>query len=169
MLSLDIIEQKRPRNPHGPAGDGRPAHDNSSSFAKMYFVICLALFSLIGVVKMTMPANDVTDEWSMKGDASGGWGAAHNHPVKDNLGSGSTGVAQSAGAVVVLPPLLLLLFLLFLMVLLFLLMGSWCPPLPVCGCRHGGLLRCLGCCPQHRCSVSGDEDGHGQTTTLPAP
>jgi len=61
MLSLDIIEQKRPRNPHGPAGDGRPAHDNSSSFAKMYFVICLALFSLIGVVKMTMPANDVTN------------------------------------------------------------------------------------------------------------
>ncbi|KAL7437034.1 hypothetical protein ACHAXM_005424 [Skeletonema potamos] len=86
MQSLDI-EQKRSRNPYGP---GRPAHDTSSSFVKIYFVICLALFTLIGIVKMSMPANDVNDEWAKIGDASGGWGAEHNHPVKDNVGSGSS-------------------------------------------------------------------------------
>ena len=81
MQSLNI---EKPKNPYGPG-------ETSSSSAKIYFVVCLALFTLIGVVKMAMPADNVNDEWAKKGDASGGWGAEHNHPLDDSsISSGSS-------------------------------------------------------------------------------
>ena len=87
MQSLNIEQQERPKNPYGP---GRHSHDSSSSSSsiKMYFVILLALFTMMGVIKMAMPVDDINNEWAQKGDASGGWGSEHNHPVNDNTGSG---------------------------------------------------------------------------------
>ena len=78
MQSLNI-EQKRRRS---------PSRDSSSSSAHMYFVGCLALFTMIGIIKMVLPVDDRrNDEWSKRGDASGGWGSEHNHPLSDNDGS----------------------------------------------------------------------------------
>ncbi len=97
MQSLDIEQTTRSRNPYSPAAGGnRPRRgDDSSTSARMYFVVCLALFTLIGVAKMAMPASDVDDEWAKKGDASGGWGSEHNHPIDPSGGSGSSGVQYS--------------------------------------------------------------------------
>jgi len=41
----------------------------------------LTLFVIYGVGKMMLPADNSNDELVLKGDASGGWGAEHNHPV----------------------------------------------------------------------------------------
>ncbi|KAK1744750.1 hypothetical protein QTG54_004041 [Skeletonema marinoi] len=86
MQSLNI-EPERPKNPYGPGG--RHSQDTSFISAKMYFVICLALFTMMGIIKMAMPVDDINDEWAKKGGASGGWGAEHNHPVIDNGSGGS--------------------------------------------------------------------------------
>ncbi len=85
MQSLNV-EQERPKNRYGPGH----SHDTSSSSTKMYFVVCLALFTMMGIIKMAMPVDDKNDEWAKVGDASGGWGTEHNHPVNDNLSSGSS-------------------------------------------------------------------------------
>mmetsp|Transcript_31160 Transcript_31160/g.46734 ORF Transcript_31160/g.46734 Transcript_31160/m.46734 type:complete len:408 (-) Transcript_31160:185-1408(-) len=86
MQSLNI-EPERPKNPYGPGG--RHSQDTSFISAKMYFVICLALFTMMGIIKLAMPVDDISDEWAKEGGASGGWGAEHNHPVIDNGSGGS--------------------------------------------------------------------------------
>ena len=80
------------RNPYGPKGGG-PNSGNSNiclspNTARAYFMFAIALFVFYGIGKMlyaTDTPNSAYDEWKKsKGDASGGWGIKHNHPVKSN-------------------------------------------------------------------------------------
>ena len=79
------------RNPYGPQVGG-PRSSNSSNFplntARAYFILALAIFVFYGIGKMISPTDtqhSAYDEWKeSKGDASGGWGMKHNHPVISN-------------------------------------------------------------------------------------
>lgn len=97
MKSLDIETDAhgggKPRNPYGPGGSASPTASLSSTInsARTYFMFFMSLFVIYGLAKMMLPEEKSEEErlWASKGDAAGGWGAEHNHPVVGNSGVGS--------------------------------------------------------------------------------
>ncbi|KAL7535871.1 hypothetical protein ACHAWF_005300 [Thalassiosira exigua] len=92
MQSLDIETDGKPRNPYGHSGYSGLSPVNAT---RTYFMFCLALFVIFGVGKMMLPTDNSDDEWTSKGDAAGGWGTEHNHPVQNKVASASIGASGS--------------------------------------------------------------------------
>ena len=99
IQSFDIESDASPggkvRNPYGPqAGAGGSSAGNNNTLSpnssRAYFMLGLAISVFIGIGKMLYPANTSYsdfDEWresKATGDASGGWGMKHNHPIVSN-------------------------------------------------------------------------------------
>mmetsp|Transcript_22139 Transcript_22139/g.47585 ORF Transcript_22139/g.47585 Transcript_22139/m.47585 type:complete len:416 (-) Transcript_22139:171-1418(-) len=86
VLSFDIEtdNSRKARNPYGPGAVHSPTNT-----ARTYLMFCLALFVIYGVGKMMLPAKKSNDKWASRGDAEGGWGSQHHHPIISNKGTTS--------------------------------------------------------------------------------
>ncbi|KAL3804495.1 hypothetical protein HJC23_002534 [Cyclotella cryptica] len=82
LSSLEVESQSngKPQHLFGQSGTSQYHGSSSSSNARLYFILCLAFFTLYGLLNMTGPA-DQTDAWASTGDAAGGWGSEHNHAI----------------------------------------------------------------------------------------
>eukprot|EP00581_Thalassiosira_minuscula_P007127 CAMPEP_0183703012 /NCGR_PEP_ID=MMETSP0737-20130205/917_1 /TAXON_ID=385413 /ORGANISM="Thalassiosira miniscula, Strain CCMP1093" /LENGTH=392 /DNA_ID=CAMNT_0025929709 /DNA_START=270 /DNA_END=1445 /DNA_ORIENTATION=- len=86
LKSLDIESSAgRSQNPYGP---GSPAGQSTANTARTYLTFGLALIAIYFVGKMMLPEekSKTQEWWASRGDAAGGWGSQHNHPIRDDNG-----------------------------------------------------------------------------------
>lgn len=103
MKSLNIDTNGgggKARNPYG----GPPSSSSSSlkKAVRSYLTFGLALFAIYGVGKVILPSGNKSDpradaEWALKGDAAGGWGSQHHHPIRTSV-SGTSKYSKPAVA-----------------------------------------------------------------------
>ena len=88
MQSLDIEPNgKPPRNPYGPGGSSGSSGVCSNT-SRSYLMFGLAMFMIYSVGKLMLPASHAEGNGQVStGDAAGGWGTEHHHPVIEG-GSG---------------------------------------------------------------------------------
>ncbi|KAL7484201.1 hypothetical protein ACHAW6_009838 [Cyclotella cf. meneghiniana] len=77
-LELETHNSKL-HKPHSQSSTGHGL-GSSSSNARLYFILCLAFFTIYCLFNMMGPADEL-DPWASTGDAAGGWGIEHNHAI----------------------------------------------------------------------------------------
>ncbi|KAL7540098.1 hypothetical protein ACHAXR_009868, partial [Thalassiosira sp. AJA248-18] len=93
-LNIETESHGKPRNPYGPGGSAY----STTNTARTYLMFGLALFVIYFLGTMLAPSDKSNDKYASKGDAAGGWGSEHNHPVQmRGVGSGGGGSNPSPG------------------------------------------------------------------------
>lgn len=86
-LNIDSDTHGKPQNPYGSGG--APSQKKT---VRSYVMFGLALAVIYGASKKMLPRDTSRKradyaEWKSKGDAAGGWGTEHNHPVYISSGT----------------------------------------------------------------------------------
>lgn len=79
MIGLSSLEVETPRRPQNPYGRNSSS-SHAASNARLYFMICLTIFTLYGLFNMSGAGDP--EPYSSTGDAAGGWGVEHNHAIE---------------------------------------------------------------------------------------